>query len=193
MTAQQVPMTKSSDKAFTPHLLSMCNIFKFCKNNSRVKKGAGFTLMELLLTVAILAFCLCGILLTYIQMFIFSDLSRDLTRITNLVQAKMEEIKKTDFATLASFTLAFDSNLFFENETQYNGNLKKGIIRAEVSNTSYGDLKEVRIVSSFKSRGRIIGEDKNLDGDLDTGEDTLIVNTRLDSPVEAVTLIADVE
>lgn len=43
-------------RGFIPHLLSMCNIFKFYKNNSRVieyKKGAGFTLMEIMIVVAI--------------------------------------------------------------------------------------------------------------------------------------------
>lgn len=149
--------------------------------------------MELLLTFSLLAFCLCGILLTYINMFLLADLSRDLTQTTNLIQAKMEQIKKTDFDAIASFALAFDANLRFENETGYDSNLKKGIVTAEVTTMSYSDLKRVRIVSSFKSRGRVIGEDKNLDGDLDIDEDTLIINNRLDSPVEAVTLIASVK
>lgn len=142
----------------------------------------GFTLVEVLVAVAILAFCLCGLLVTYINMFFLSDLTRDSTLATNAIQAKLEEIKNTNFENLSSFNgTTFDVNGFASSDA-------KGAVW--VLDTAYSDLKRVRIVVCFKSRGRVIGEDKNLDGDLDTGEDTLISNSRLDSPAETVTLIA---
>jgi prepilin-type N-terminal cleavage/methylation domain-containing protein len=142
----------------------------------------GFTLIELLLTFSILAFCLCGILFTYIQMFILVDLSRDLTLATNAVQAKMEDIKKTSFDSLLPLNATtFDISGFASSDAEG---------RVEVVSTAYSDLMRVRIVASFRSRNRVIGEDANLDGDLDTGEDMFITNSRLDSPVELVTLIA---
>ncbi len=143
--------------------------------------GKAFTLVELLLTLAILAFCLTGILSTYINMFMLSDLARDLTLATNSAQEKMEEIKRTRFDSLSALNgTTFDLANFPVTDSE-------GAI--EVTNTAYPDLKRVRITAAFKSRLKIIGEDKNLNGILDSGED-LNGNGRLDSTLELVTLIA---
>jgi len=142
------------------------------------------TLIELLLTVSILAFCLCSIMLTYINMFILTDLSRDLTVATNALQAKMEEIKKTNFDSLASLNgTTFDISGFDSSNA-------KGVVY--VTDTGYTDLKRVHIEVSFKSRNRVIGGDRNLNGVANTGEDFINVNgvNELISPVELVTLIA---
>lgn len=140
--------------------------------------------MEVLLAAAILAFCLCGLLLTYANLLILADLSRDFTLATNAVQEKMEEVKKTDFSILNAGGSAFNLTDYGFPYPDSKGNIT-------ISNTGYGDLRSVRIVASFKSRGRVIGEDKNLNGQLDAaaGEDANN-NSRLDSPVEVVTLIA---
>lgn len=139
----------------------------------------GFTLIELLLTFAILAFCLCGILLTYINMFILSDLARDLTIVNNLVQLKMEEVKNGYYGPSP---LAFDENLIFDGQAGYNSAKKKGtIIRETVANFGgYTNLEKVKIYVCFKTRAasslsRIIGND---------------INNCTSSPVEVVNLIA---
>lgn len=133
-------------------------------------------------------------------MLLLSDLSRDLTLVTNAVQAKMEEIKKTNFDCLFSSGTSCGSC----TSCFYNGQVfdiagftsvdAKG--RIEICDTvtcptiiSYSDLKRVRLVACFKSRERLFGEDSNLDGNLTEAED-LNNNDRLDSPVELVTLIA---
>jgi prepilin-type N-terminal cleavage/methylation domain-containing protein len=142
----------------------------------------GFSLLELLVAVAILANCLTAILLTYMNMYVFSDAARDLTLANNALQTKMEELKNTSFANLSALNgTTFDISGFSNSDA-------KGLI--SVSNTAYSDLKEIRIAASFKSRGRLIGEDKNLNGSLDSGED-LNNNNRLDSPAELATLIAE--
>ena len=142
------------------------------------------TLVELLLTISILAFCLCGILLTYISMFILTDLSRQLTTTTNALQAKMEEIKRTDFDNLSALNgTSFNVSGFASSEA-------KGVIY--VSNTAYTDLRRVHIELSFRTRGRVFGGDKNLNGVANIGEDYISVNgvNELRSPVESVTLIS---
>lgn len=149
----------------------------------------GFTLVEILVSVAILAFFLCGLLATYLNMFFLSDLTRDFTLATNVVQAKIEEAKKKDFDSLSSFNEAFDSRGFSESDASYEATLKKGIVKIEINSTGYSDLKMARITACFQSRGRIIGEDKNLNGSLDSAED-INHNNRLDSPSELVALIA---
>ena len=167
-------MMKSSNKGFT--LLQTINRQKKSKMSV-----TAFTLVEILLAFSILVFCLCGILLTYLNMFILSDLSRDLTRVNNAVQAEIELVKRTNFDNLLALNGTFNIAGFAITDAQ-------GVI--EVTNTAYADLRRVRIIACFRSRGRVIGEDRDLDGQLDAGEDTLIPNGRLDSPVEIVTLIA---
>jgi type II secretory pathway pseudopilin PulG len=168
-------------------------------------KKRGFTLTEVLFTFGILAFCLCGILLTYLQMLVLTTLSRDLTLANNAAQAKIEEVKKTTFANLDSSlcnccacpALGFRNGCVFDITGFANGDAKG---RVEISDltlraTPTETLKQVRIVVCFKSRGRVVGEDQDLDGKLDAGEDQngngfgYQIN-RLDSPVEQVTLIA---
>ena len=130
---------------------------------------------------AIMAFALCGILGAYISMFIFSDLNRNFTLVTNALQAKAEEIKRTDFNNLSALNATtFDLSGFASSDAK---------ARVEVTDTGYGDLKIVRLVACFKNRARIIGEDNNLNGILNIGEDANN-NGRLDSPAEIVFLIA---
>ncbi|MFA6217361.1 MAG: prepilin-type N-terminal cleavage/methylation domain-containing protein [Candidatus Omnitrophota bacterium] len=150
--------------------------------SKKSKLSRGFTLIELLVTVGILAFGLCGLLLTYVNMLILSDLSRDYTMATNALQDKMEDIKKVAFDNLS----ALDATTF--DVDGFTAATAKG--RIEVYDTGYTDLKRVRLVVCFTTRRRIMGEDRNFNGELDTGEDTMISNTRLDSPIELVTLIA---
>jgi prepilin-type N-terminal cleavage/methylation domain-containing protein len=142
----------------------------------------GFTLIELLFAAVIIAFVLCGLLLTYVNMFLLSDLARGFTLTTNGMQLEIERLKNANFTNLISF-----NNTKFE-VAGFNNSDAEGVIY--VSDTAYSDLKKARIAVSFKSRKRIIGEDTDLDGTLDYGED-INNNTRLDSPAEVVTLIAD--
>lgn len=146
-------------------------------------KRRGFTLIEVLLVTMILAVVLCGLLAIYANLFFLTDFLRDYTSATNAVQAKMEELRKDTFDSLTVGSSTF-------NLTDYGFPFSdsKGVV--EINSTSYADLKRIRIVACFKSRNKIIGEDQNLNGILNQGEDTWIVNNRLDSPVELVTLVA---
>lgn len=146
----------------------------------------GFTLVEVLLAVSILAFCLTGLLLTYINLLSFTDLSRGFSIANNALRLKTEEIKNTAFANLS----ALDGTSF--SIDGFNSTTAKGLI--QVSNTSYSDLMKVRVLITFKVRNKTIGEDKDFDGILDTGEDMSIYTNgtnRLDSPVESVTLVTN--
>lgn len=144
----------------------------------------GFTLLEAVLAAAILAFCLCGLLLTYANLLVLADLSRDFTLATNALQEKMEEVKKTDYGSLALGGSAFNLTDYGFPYADSKGNITVG-------SAVYNDLKSVRLTASFKSRGRTIGEDANFNGQLDAGAgEDANGNGRLDSPAEVVTLIA---
>lgn len=166
--------------------------------------NSGFTLAEVLVTFFLLAFCLCGLLLTYIDMLNLTELSRSLTLGTNAVQKELEDIKRTNFDCLCTSgtTCGGCGNCFYNGQVfdiaGFSSLDAKG--RIEIcDNTigscptiiSYSDLKRVRLVACFKSRGRVFGEDQNLDGSLNTGagEDNN-GNNRLDCPVEVITLIS---
>ncbi len=146
----------------------------------------GFTLAELLLAFVILTFCLSGILLSYVNMYFLSDLSRDITRSNAAAQDKMEEAKKTSFADISALNGAtFDITGF----TSANAKGRIEVSDVTIRGTPTETMKRVRISVCFKSGRRVVGEDKNLNGTFDGGEDTN-GNGLLDAPVELVTLIS---
>lgn len=140
------------------------------------------TLVEVVIASAVLLICLAAFLTSFVMMFILADLSRDVIRAKNAAQAQMEEMHRIDFA-----------NLLAQNGTAFNlpgFTAGTAMGRIEVTNVAgRTDLRQVRIVASFRSKRRPIGEDINFNGQLDAGEDAN-GNGRLDSPVEIVTLIA---
>ncbi len=142
------------------------------------------SLVEVMVSVAILVVGLTSILASYANTFILADLARNTSLATNAIRSRIEELKDISFDNLDSFNgTTFNLNGFDDADAQG---------RIDVSDiNSYPDLKEIRVVASFRSRGRVVGEDQNLNGNLDinAGED-LNNNGILDSPVEIVTLIA---
>jgi prepilin-type N-terminal cleavage/methylation domain-containing protein len=150
----------------------------------------GFTLVETLIAAAILVFCLCGLLAAYINMFLLTDLARDFTLATNAMQAEMEDIKRTSFDSLMALNgTPFDVNGFAASDAK--GRIEVCDNTSCPALISYGDLKRVRLVVCFRSRGRVIGEDANFNGALDVGlGEDINNNSRLDSPAELITLIA---
>ena len=148
-------------------------------------KKKALSLIELMVAVGIMVIGLTAVLASYANMFILGDIARDLSRATNAARAKMEEIKQLEFDSLDALqATTFDLEGF--NTTDARG-------RIEIRNVTGGsNLKEVRIVACFRSRNRVIGEDANLNGALDTeASEDKNYNGRLDCPVELITLLAD--
>ena len=151
-----------------------------------------------MLAAAILLFCLVGLLATYIQMFILSDLARDYTTATNAVRAKIEDIRSYAYTNVNAFNSSSSEYLVNRYDgTTFNITGLDGIGAVEVCDINtcpsevgnYTDLVKVRAEISFRSRGKVVGEDLNLNGVLNSGEDTNN-NNLIDSPVESTTLIA---
>lgn len=129
---------------------------------------------------AVLVTVLAGLLAVFVNCIFLNELNRRLTLAYSAVEAEMETIKNTPFANLDALNgTTFNLNGFTAGDA---------IGRIEVSNEGSSDVKRVRITASFRNRKRIIGEDKNLNGALDTGED-VDLNDELNSPVELITLI----
>ncbi|MCX5707626.1 MAG: prepilin-type N-terminal cleavage/methylation domain-containing protein [Candidatus Omnitrophica bacterium] len=164
------------------------------------KNQKGVTLVEVLVAASIFAFCVSGLLLTYMNLLILTDVSRDTTIANNVLQARLEEARTVSFGNLSSwsnsttgFSVVNNDFLFGGNPIQIGvGNITCTDVADPFTNTTYSDMKKIRVVISFKSRSRVIGEDANLNGQLDAGEDDSRYPSgtgQLDSPVEGVTLI----
>lgn len=142
---------------------------------------AGFTLMELMIAAMVLVIALTGIITAYVVSSNLNATSRNLTITMNWIQGEMERIRHLPFTQIStkdgsSFEIAGIADADSE-----------GVIEVDNSNAN---LLVITMTVCWRQRGnRIIGEDLDLDGDLDAGEDAN-GNGRLDSPAQIVTLIS---
>jgi prepilin-type N-terminal cleavage/methylation domain-containing protein len=147
----------------------------------------GFTLVELLLATIILSVVLVGLLQLFIRCSVLTELSNNVTAAMSEAQGKMEEIRNYDFDSIATDYVAGGALNPFDL-TQLTG---KGVIYIDSSNA---DLLEIEIVISWQNKySRIVGEDLDLDGVLDTSPTTEDVNgdSKLSSIATLVSNIAE--
>jgi len=137
--------------------------------------------MELMIAALVLALVLVGLLASYISCMQLTELMRNTSVAMNAIQAKAEEIKGHTYANIKA---EYDRVSFTPSGLN-------GIGVSYVDDTNPELIKITVSLSWRQSRGLIIGEDRNLNGQWDTGEDTLIVNNSLDSPAAIVTYIAE--
>ena len=135
---------------------------------------SGFTLVEVLVASVILAISLGGIIALFFYCFSLNERSREYTIAIAEAQDQLEELRAAEAVSEGAFDL-----------NQLTG---KGVIYVDDSNR---ELIQIKIVICWQSNrdGRNIGEDDNLNGILDAGED-LNGNLELDSPVMFTTLLA---
>lgn len=146
--------------------------------DNKKRNNGGFTLMEVLVASAVFILAFLGILLSYIRCMELSEMSKNSSSAVAAAKSKIEEIKNTAFSQV----LTGYNNVAF-SPYGVNG---RGISYVTVSNA---DLLVVTVSVSWQQRnGRVVGEDLDLDGQLDAGEDKN-ANSLLDSPVELVTYV----
>ena len=145
----------------------------------------GFSLLEVLLTVSILTITLIGLLQLFVYCSFLSELSGNVTLAVTEAQNKLEEIRNHNYSLITADYIEGGSPGNTFNLSQGAG---KGVIYIDSSNPS---LLQIQVVVSWKNNknDRVIGEDTNLNGSLDSGED-LNGNGKLDSPATVVSLIA---
>ncbi len=146
----------------------------------------GFTLLELMTAAGIIIIALSGLLFLFVKINALNERANSLSLATASIQNKMEEIRRTDFAAIST---TFDNTPFVPSGFSA-GNAMGSI---SVEEAIDGDATLLRVflsVSWRESSNRIIGEDADLDGHLDGGEDT---NTdgELSSPAQIITLMAN--
>ncbi len=149
------------------------------------ENNGGFTLVELLVTAGILAFCIISIMQLFIYAGIEASLAGNKTQAISEAQNKIEEIRNHNFANIvANYGVGGTPGNIF-NLSSLTG---KGVVEIDNSNP---ELLVITVLVCWQDKGgRIIGEDANLDGVLDAGagEDTDGDN-KLDSPVTIVTML----
>jgi prepilin-type N-terminal cleavage/methylation domain-containing protein len=132
-------------------------------SRSRKKNKSGLTLVEVLVATAIMAFCLSGMLLTYINMVTLTDVTRAFTLANNAGQHIMEVLKSNTFDNVTNSTLssseidAILTNSEFDSENAW--------ARIQVVNDAalLGSLKKVKVMVFFKLRNRAMWQDKDED------------------------------
>ncbi len=163
----------------------------------RFKKG--FVLPEVMLAAAIAAFAVCGILLMYITGMDLIRTSKNVSIATSAAQGVLEKIRVTSFPDITSM-------IFMVNGVSYspivvNANLTRWSFPLPVNNLPTNrcavyvndidpEFLLVTISVCWRQGNRVIGEDIDLDGALDTGEDAN-GNGIIDSTVELVTQVAN--
>lgn len=135
-----------------------------------------------MLGVSVLIVALVGILGVFAHLISLNENSGKLTLAVAVCQAKMEEMRNSNFAAL--YTTYNGTNF---NPGGFSLGEAKGAIYINNSNPS---LLQVFVSVSWRtSSNRVTGEDRNLNGVRDAGED-LNGNLRLDSPGQLATLMA---
>ncbi len=150
------------------------------------KSSCGLTLAEVLVSTVILVLAGCGLLYSYVTCLELDELGKNTTRVIDQVRAQVETIRNTTFGNIsatynnATFTLPGLTGIgkIYVASVDPNG------LYGGATNTH---VLQVKVVFCWKqSRGRIIGEDKNLNGVLNAGEDANN-NGQIDSYVQVVT------
>lgn len=141
-------------------------------------KSQGFTLPELLIATTVVLLSSVGILFTYVQCLELNSINHDTSQIIQHTRSMMEEIKSISPSMLHE---TYNEKIFPLESPQ-------GILLIKV-NDQNPQLLIVTVRCFWKqAKGRIIGEDKNLNGFLEEMED-VNKNGELDSPVSLVTYI----
>ncbi len=147
-------------------------------------RGAGFTFVELLLAVSILAVIVVGIEEMFIMASVLGDISTNTSKAIVEARNKLQEIQNTNFDQIVTkYSQGGDIGNTFDLI-----NLRgKGVVTIDQTNPV---LLIITIdVSYMNKNNRVVGEDQNLDGILEGGED-VNNNNKLDSVATLTTYIA---
>ena len=140
----------------------------------------GFTLIEILFTIGILAFTICGLLVSYTSAMVLTATSKNVNIATNAAAGLLEQMRTDSFSRIVN---DYDGLVFSVNAIPSS----TGVVVVDNTNP---ELLQVTISVCWRQGNRVIGEDTNLNGVLDAGEDTN-GNGIIDSPVQLVAQIVN--
>ena len=150
-----------------------------------MKRKKGFTLIEILISTALMAIAIGGIFQVFTALMQLSETNENLTLCNNFAQGIVNEIRNVEFEDISA---DYKNKKFICNDLAAKGIAHQGLIT--VTDIDPGFLVRVKVIICWQDKNRIIGEDKNLNGNLNGGED-LNGNGELDSPCSIETAIMD--
>lgn len=146
---------------------------------------AGFTLMELLVTVGILALVLTSMMQLLIYASTLSEMGGSKTLAVKEAQDKMEEIRRHAFGSIAA---DYSSGGTPGNTFTLSTLTGEGLIEIEGGASS---LLTIDVSVCWEDKyDRVLGEDRNLNGTLDPGEDA-DGDDKIDCPIHFRTMVAE--
>ncbi|MBP7217130.1 MAG: prepilin-type N-terminal cleavage/methylation domain-containing protein [Candidatus Omnitrophica bacterium] len=146
-----------------------------------LKEPQGFTLIEVMFAVGVLALVLCGIIALLVHCFVFVSISKSSNIAMSALLGLSEEIRSSSFAQIAE---TYDGLNFSVNDL---AGSNRGVISVNDTNPEF---LQVYMSVCWVQGNRVIGEDKNLNGSLDPGEDEN-GNNMIDSSVSLMTRIVN--
>jgi len=149
-----------------------------------MKNSKGFTLIEILISTLIMAVVLAGTFQTASYLLQVNELNDYQVICMNFLEGKMNEIRGVGFDNVLP---QYSNVTFLVPELTAKGVQHLGLVTISTLETFSSGLPSmlgVKIIICLKQKNRILGEDANFNGLLDTGEDTLNVNGGLDSPYQ---------
>ena len=145
---------------------------------NRLLKKSGMSLAEVMVAATIFIIAATGILLTLLKCMELEELGRNSQQALAGIQTEIDVIKNADFSTIEAT---------YNNATFTHAALT-GMGKVYVDNTD-PNLLIIKVVYCWRqSNRRVIGEDTNLNGTLDAGEDKN-GNGQIDSYVQVQTQI----
>lgn len=144
----------------------------------RKMANQGFTLPELMVAAMVTVIAFLGILYTYARYLELDELSRNTAIALQTAQNKIEAIKNTQFNQI---------DATFNNQTFTSSGINgRGVVTIDSTNPK---LMLITVTFCWKqSNNRLMGEDTNLNGVLNAGEDKN-GNGTMDSPVQLIAYI----
>lgn len=137
-----------------------------------------FTLAELLIAAVVMILTFGGILFSYLKCLELAEISRNSSTAVHASKSRMEQIKNTTFDQIKAT---------YNNTTFLIAGLT-GTGVSYVDDTNPNLLKITITICWRQSNNRIFGEDTNMNGILNVGEDKN-ANAMLDSPTTMVSYI----
>lgn len=145
-----------------------------------VTHKGGFTLAEMLIAIFVLTLTIAGVLLTFVRCLELAEVSANTNTAMEAVRGRMEMVKESPFSNMEA---TFDGQTFAVADL--NG---IGVSYVDPDAADSQLLWITVSVSWQQKNGLIVGEDQNLNGILDPGEDA-DGNTYLSSPAQLVTAV----
>lgn len=145
----------------------------------KLLNNKGFSLSELMIATLIFSFTFAGVILVFFRCMELSEMARNTSAALNACKSWIASIEDTAFDQIVGTY----NNATFPPPPNVNG---KGVIY--VTSPSANLLLVTTAFSWKEKNGRLMGEDANINGQINAGED-INANGMLDSPVKLTTYI----